>query len=122
MMITNNSPTIFKSFSHAFNGLLVAIKTQRNVKIEILYLFLITILSCFLKVEIIEILKIILSVLIVIITELINTAIEFLTDLVVQWKWNKDAKIVKDISASAVLISVIYCIVTNAIILLPYIR
>lgn len=113
---------MIKSFYHAINGLLISIKTQRNIRIEIMYLFFIMILSFLLKVEINKILKMMLSAIILIIAELINTSIEFLTDLVVKKNLNKDAKIIKDVSASAVLVALINCIIINIIIFLPYIR
>lgn len=122
MKLRNNSSTIFQSFSHAFQGLWISVKTQRNVRIEIFFLLCVFVFGIVFQTTTLEKFISIFSSLFVIVTELINTSIEFLTDLVTDKKFNKQAKIVKDVAASAVLVSAIFAIVSNAIIFISYIR
>lgn len=121
MKLRNNSPTVFKSFTHAFNGLKASILTQRNIKIEIFFLSCVLIFGLIFRLTMVEMFIGIFSGLSVIITELINTSIEFLTNLVTKNKWNKEAKIVKDVAAASVLISALFAFIVNFILFFPYV-
>lgn len=121
MKPSNNSPTIIKSFTHAFNGLSVAFITQRNIRIELFILFIAFLIGAVFNISLIEMALSLSTIIVVIVTELLNTSIEFLTNFVSNNKWNEEAKLVKDIAASAVLVSAIFCFLINAIIFFPYI-
>nr|WP_240663389.1 diacylglycerol kinase family protein [Mucilaginibacter limnophilus] len=54
----------------------------------------------------------------VITAEMINTAMEILTDLVSP-EWNEKAGRVKDLSAGAVVIAAIFALITGCILFLP---
>lgn len=104
------------SFGHALRGMKEAFETQPNFRIHIFSAAVITIISLWLDITAIEWVFIIMSIMFVIVSELLNTAVEFFADLV-QRKYNLTVKIIKDISAAAVLISVINAIIIGIVIL-----
>ncbi len=71
-----------------------------------------------LKINSYEWLLIILSITLVYVTEMINTAIEAMVDLVTN-EWRQDAKIAKDIGGGMVLLTVMFTVVIGVIIFLP---
>jgi len=109
---------LIRSFGYAFKGIGYAAKTQLNFRIHLVT----TLIACFmgyaLHISVNEWQWIILSIALVLIAELVNTAIEFLTDLVSPG-YNETAGHVKDISAGAVVIAALFAVITGAIIFLP---
>jgi len=79
---------------------------------------MVVIISILIKVSLYEFLILFLTILIVLVTEMFNTAIEFTIDLVSP-EFNPIAKKVKDISAAAVLISAIFAIWIGIVVLGP---
>lgn len=106
------------SFSHAIRGITEAWETQQNFRIHIIISILVLILSIVLKLTLIEFVFIFISVMFVIVSELLNTSIEYFADFV-ESNYNSTIKTVKDISAAAVLISVFTSIVAGSLIFLP---
>lgn len=97
---------IIDSFNYAIEGITVALRNEKHMKVHILSAILIVILAIFTNASKIEILIISISVSSVIITELINTSIEALVDLVSPERHSL-AKIAKDVAAGAVLVATI---------------
>jgi cytidine deaminase len=93
-----------ESFYNAVNGILYAIKKERNMKIHIAASVIILILSIFYKLSRIEFLIVCLTVAIVFVSELFNTAVEVLVDIITNL-YHPKAKIIKDAAAGAVLFS-----------------
>jgi len=106
------SNNIIESFNHAVTGVIIAIKTERNLRFHFVIAFLIVALSLFLNFTRIEFLILFFSISLVIITEMLNTAIEKSIDIFTQ-EYHTLAKIAKDISAGAVLISSINSIIVG---------
>ncbi|RYZ94074.1 MAG: diacylglycerol kinase family protein [Sphingobacteriaceae bacterium] len=109
---------LLRSFGYAFKGLSYAFATQLNFKIHVAAAILAILLGFLLRITTVEWLWIILSITIVLLVELINTAIETLTDLVSPG-YNEKAGHVKDISAAAVLITAIFAFFTGMVVFLP---
>lgn len=97
---------IIDSFNYAISGLIYALKTQQNMKIHFIIGTLVIFISLFVDFSRTEILILILTICLVIITELINTAIETTIDLYTK-EYNALAKIAKDVAAGAVLVSAV---------------
>lgn len=95
-----------KSFKYAIEGIIVAIKEERNLKIHICIMILVIICGFIFKISTMEWIICIILFGLVISLELVNTAIENAVDLVTLEK-NPKAKIAKDVAAGAVLISAI---------------
>jgi diacylglycerol kinase len=107
-----------RGFGYAFNGLGYAAKTQLNFRVHLVAAFIAGYMGYALKISTDEWLWVILSIALVLMAELFNTALEFLTDLVSP-EYNKQAGHVKDVSAGAVVISALFALVTGVIIFLP---
>jgi len=106
------------SFRNALIGIKTAYKSQRNLRVHIIIGFFVIVFGVFLKVSIVEWLILLLTILMVLITEIYNTALEFTVDLF-STEYNKQAKKAKDISAAGVLITVFFAIFIGIIIFLP---
>lgn len=109
---------LINSFKYAIEGFISSFKTERNMKIHVLAMVLVVILALYLKLNLIEWCIIAVSIALVISAELFNTAIETLVDMVSPEK-NPKAKLVKDISAAAVLALAIGATVVGVIIFIP---
>jgi len=108
-----------RSFKYAFEGVYHAIHNHQNLKIHIAAAILATILAFFLKISRVEFLFVLFAIMFVIFSEMVNTAIEEMTDLITN-EHRKEAKIAKDISAAAVLIATVFSLIVAAVIFLPY--
>lgn len=95
---------LLDSFGFALNGLLYCLKTQRNMRIHTIAAFFIIIISLFAKLNKTDIIMIIFAISLVIICEMINTAIEKSIDLFTD-KFHPLAKIAKDVAAGAVFVA-----------------
>lgn len=109
---------LVRSFGFAFKGLRYATATQLNFRIHLVAAVLAVGMGLWLHLQISEWLWITLSITIVLLTELINTGIETLTDLVSP-TYNQKAGHVKDVCAGAVVIAALFAVVTGLIIFLP---
>ncbi|MGM0441029.1 MAG: diacylglycerol kinase [Elusimicrobiota bacterium] len=97
-------PGIIKSFNYAIDGLLYAVKTQRNMRIHFIVAVMVLLFSLFLNLSRVEIIVLVLTISIVLITEILNTGVELIVDLITE-QHHPIAKIIKDLAAGAVLFS-----------------
>ena len=107
--------SVYDAFNNAIKGIIYSFKTQRNVKIQYLIAILILLLSLFINIEKIEFLILCLTISLVIITELINTAIEKTVDLCTK-EYHPIAKTAKDVAAGAVALSALNAIIVAVLI------
>ena len=101
------APDLGSSFKFAWQGIVYAFETQRNFRIHTVMTFAALGLAFILKVSTIEMALISLTCAMVMVLELLNTALESVVDLTVGQNYHKLAKISKDCAAGAVLISAI---------------
>ncbi len=109
---------VIKSFACAFDGLKDCILHEKNFRIQYIIAILIVIAGIFFSISVSEWMIILLCFAVVLSFEIINSAIEKLCDLVCP-DFNLTIKKVKDMSASAVLLSAIIAFVIGCIIFLP---
>lgn len=109
---------LINSFKYAIEGFISSFKTEKNMKIHVLTMVFVVILGIYLKLNLIEWCIIAIAVALVISAELFNTAIETLVDMVSPER-NPKAKLVKDISAAAVLTLAIGAAAAGIIIFIP---
>ena len=109
---------LINSFRYAIEGIISSFKTERNMKIHILAMIVVIIAGIFLKINAIEWMMCAIAISMVIAGELFNTAIETIVDMISPQK-NEKAKLVKDISAAAVLVLAIGALVIGLIIFIP---
>ncbi len=109
---------LLHSFVYAFNGLVYAFKTQLNFKIHCLAVILIVVLGLAVSLSTIEWSLIAIAIGLVMVTELLNTAIEALVDFVSPQQHPK-AGVIKDVAAAAVLVSAIVALAIALFIFVP---
>lgn len=110
---------MFKSIGVAFDGIIDLIKSENNAKVHLVSTIVVIIVGFKLQFLAIEWLWISLAIAGVWVAELINTAIEKLTDLVSP-EINPIAKKVKDYAAGAVLVMAIWAIFVFCLISFPH--
>ena len=107
-----------RGFGYALNGIWHAAATQLNFRVHLVVAIIAVYAGYALHISKDEWLWIILCIAMVLVAELFNTALEFLTDLVSP-DYNKKAGLVKDMGAGAVLITAICALVIGLIIFVP---
>ncbi|HEY1023884.1 MAG TPA: diacylglycerol kinase family protein [Sphingobacteriaceae bacterium] len=105
-------------FTYAFKGMVYAFSTQINFKVHVLFSVMAISLGIYADLARSEWMWIGAVILLVLIVELINTAIEVLVDLVSP-DYHPKAGIIKDVSAAAVLLTAFFAILTGAFIFVP---
>lgn len=117
-MVYNKS--LLKSFGYSVEGVLHALKHNRNLRIAFTLGAIVLVLGWYLQVNSYEMVILVITVFMVIVAEMINTALEEMVNLITN-EHRKEAKITKDVSAGMVLIASIGSIIVGAIIFAPYI-
>lgn len=95
---------IIGSFNSALEGFIYVVKTQRNMRLHFLLAILALLLGIYFDLEKLEILILLTSVCFVLLSEMLNTAIEMSVDLISD-KFNPIARAIKDIAAGCVLVA-----------------
>lgn len=108
----------FLSFKNAFNGLILAFKTQPNYKIHLFLTVLALFGAWFLKISYFEFLIIILFISLGLAIEMVNTAVEATCDAIDK-NHREDIRIAKDVSAAAMLVFSIGALVVACVIFIP---
>lgn len=94
------------SFNYALDGVIFALRTQRNMRIHLLISILLILLGVNFALSRTDIMALTFCVTLVFVTEMINTAIESAIDLFTR-EYHELAKIAKNVAAGAVLISAV---------------
>lgn len=106
------------SFKFAFRGLWSLLKNEHNSRIHLIAAIAAICAGIILKVSIIEWSVLTLVIGIVFLTELLNSSLEKLADII-DPKWNEHIKKAKDYAAAAVLISAIIALIAGGLIFIP---
>ncbi len=98
--------TFVQSLNNAAEGFIHVVKHERNMRIHFLAAFFTLILAVFLGVSRVEWMILCLSICFVLTAEMVNTVIEDVVDSIHQ-SFHPSARIIKDIAAGMVLVSVL---------------
>jgi diacylglycerol kinase (ATP) len=101
---SGRSPSLLQSFNYAFEGVIHVLRTQRNLRIHFAAATAVLVLAFAYDVSKLELIVLLLAIAFVLITEMINTAVEAAID-VATTSFDPLAKLAKDIAAGAVLIA-----------------
>ncbi len=112
-------PNFKQSIFYALNGIKISLR-EKHIKVHVVIMFLVIIAGCYFKITVTEWLFCLLLFGLVISLEIINTAIEKLTDLVSP-NYNINAGKVKDLAAGAVLFATLIAVVGGVIIFTKYV-
>lgn len=108
--------TLLQSFDHAFQGLVYAVRYQRNMRIHFAVALVVLIASIFLNLSRLELVVIFVTIAFVLIAEMINTAVEAVVDIITD-EFDPRAKAAKDVAAGAVLVAAINALVVAYLVL-----
>lgn len=106
------SKSVIESFNYAVSGIIYALKRERNMKIHFTISIIVILLSLCFNFSRSELLLLFYAITLVLIAEMINTAIEATIDLITN-EFHPLARVVKDIAAGAVLIAAINSLVVG---------
>lgn len=114
--------SFLKAFPLAFSGILQVVKKEKNIKFHLFAAFSTIILGLVLGITKTEWLAIILIIAVVLAAETFNSAIEEVCNLLKKENHldYQKTKLIRDISAGAVLLLAITSVIIGAIIFLPY--
>lgn len=110
--------SLLKSFQYAFEGILSALKTERNLHVHVIMMTLVIIFGFIFKINVYEWIICIILFILVIAAEMFNTAIEATVDMAMP-NLHPLAKKAKDVSAGAVLIIAFGAMIIGLIIFIP---
>ncbi|HHX41461.1 MAG TPA: diacylglycerol kinase [Armatimonadetes bacterium] len=111
------SRTLLDSFRFAVEGVLHVFRTQRHMRFHFFMMVLVLVLAKIYRLNRTELLVLFFSVCFVLITEMFNTAVEAVTDMITE-AYHPLAKQAKDVSAGAVLIASINAVVVGFVLFL----
>ena len=108
-MTWQRSPSLFQSFNHAAEGIVQAVRTQRNLWIHFAIAVAVLIAAVGFGATKLELAVLLLAITFVLVAELVNTAVEAAVD-VASTSFDPMAKLAKDIAAGAVLVAALNAI------------
>ncbi|HTL70054.1 MAG TPA: diacylglycerol kinase [Candidatus Eisenbacteria bacterium] len=114
-----NERSFLESLNEAVEGFLYVVKSERNMRIHFLIAFFVLLTAVFLGVGRIEWMMLCGAASLVLVAEMVNTAIEETVDLLKK-EFDPAARIIKHVSAGAVLVAVVNSIVVGFFIFSRY--
>lgn len=110
---------LYKSFIYALRGLFKVFHEEQNLRIQALIAVLVIALAGVFKIKPVEWCLLLLAIFTVILMEIVNSAVERITD-VLKPRLNGYVKEIKDIMAAAVMTASLLALIIGLIILGPY--
>src|SRR5215207_7972957 len=120
-MSSQRSPTVLDSFNYAFEGIIHALRTQRNMRIHFAAAAAVLVLALVVSVPKFELIALLIVIAFVLISEMVNTAIEGAID-VATTSFDPMAKLAKDIAAGAVLIATVVAVAVGYLVFADRLR
>jgi diacylglycerol kinase (ATP) len=99
-------PSLLQSFNWAFDGIVHALRHERNMWIHFGAAMAVLVAALFFSLARLEVIALFVAISFVLIAEMINTSIEHVVDLVTD-ELDPRAKIAKDVAAGAVLVATV---------------
>jgi diacylglycerol kinase (ATP) len=113
---TRRTPAVFQSFNYALEGVIHALRTQRNMRIHFAIAAAVLVVAFIYDVTRLELIALMIAIAFVLIAEMVNTAVEATIDLSTP-SFDPLAKIAKDLAAGAVLIAAVNAIAVGYLVL-----
>lgn len=113
------SSSVGKSFACAIRGVVHAVKTQRNMRIHLAAAVAVIGAALAVRVSLADFLFLLVAIFAVLVAEMFNTAIELTIDFV-STTYHPMARIIKDVTAGAVLLVSIGAAVVGGMVFLKY--
>ena len=99
------------TFKNARKGFRLVLKSEMNIRVHIIIAFLVLLFAYLLDFTAIEYCIALFAIAMVIITEMLNTAIEFALDAIYHNRYSKMVGMAKDISAGAVMFASVIAVI-----------
>lgn len=109
------SRSLLSSFNYAIEGIVYALRTQRNMRLHATAAIVVLAASMFFRIGRFEFIAIIFSIAFVFVAELANTALEAAVDVATQ-SFDPLAKVAKDVAAGAVFIAALNAVIVGYIV------
>lgn len=103
------------TFKNARKGFRLVLKSEMNIRIHIVIAFLVMIFAYLLDFSALEFCMAIFAIALVIVSEMLNTAIEFALDSIYHNKYSRMVGMAKDISAGAVMFASVVAAIIGVI-------
>ena len=107
-----------KALKYSTEGILTAIKSERNFRIQLVFAFCTVLLGFLLDLSAVEFVLLVLTIGLVLFAEMVNTAIEYLFDLYSE-EYKEEIKYGKDIASGAVLVTSMISVIVGIILFVP---
>lgn len=111
--------SLIESMKHAGAGLKRVFLDERNFRVQLFCTLAVVIVGILLQVDRGEWLILVLMCILVLILEMVNTAIEAIVDMTVGKQFHECAQKAKDVAAGAVVVAAIAALVNGVVIFLP---
>lgn len=102
--IKKKNKSLIKTWKNAFEGIIYATTTQGNIQKQLVIAVIVIIISLFFNLTKAEFLCLMFTIILIIIAEMVNTAIETVVDLYTDL-YHPKAKIAKDVAAGGVVVA-----------------
>jgi diacylglycerol kinase (ATP) len=109
------SRNLLWSFNYAIQGIVYALRTQRNMRLHAVAAATVLIASLLFRISALELVAVVFAIGLVLVAELVNTAIEATIDVSIE-HLDPLAKTAKDVAAGAVLVSSIIAVVVGFVV------
>lgn len=115
------SRSLLWSFNYAIEGIIYALRTQRNMRLHILAATVVLVAALLFHVTRLELIALLFAISLVLVAELANTALETAIDVTVE-RYDPMAKVAKDVAAGAVLISSLNAVAVGYLVFFDRVR
>lgn len=103
------------TFKNARKGFRLVLKSEMNIRVHIVIGFFVLLSAYLMKFTAVEYCALLFAIAIVIVSEMLNTAIEFALDSIYHNKYSKMVGMAKDISAGAVMFASVISVLVGLI-------
>jgi len=103
------------SFDYAIQGIVYALRTQRNMRLHVLAAAAVLVGALFLRIDGFELLSLLFAITFVLVAEMVNTSIEATIDVATE-QFDPTAKTAKDVAAGAVFIASVNAVAVGYIV------
>ena len=104
-----------RTFKNARKGFRLVFKSEINIRVHLIIAFFVIIFAYLLKFSALEYCMLLFAIAMVLISEMLNTAIEFALDSIYHNKYSKMVGMAKDISAGAVMLASVISVLIGLI-------
>ena len=113
--VKKDQKSVLRSFNFAWEGLTFCFSTQRHMRVHFAIMALVLMAAWGLQVSQDELLHLLLAMVLVLMAEMVNTAVEYTIDLTTDG-YDPRAKVAKDVAAGAVLLAAVYSVTVGILV------